>query len=112
MLEPQGVKHRPQGFVVDQWFHFPEVSPEEASAELWRAAQKRWNSQRALKLDKLSTRAAGKKKTSPAERKSKVRGIENFMLGCMAMWERGKGRSCREPGERGQLANPTNTPVH
>lgn len=96
--------------MVDEWCHFLEVSPEGVSAELWRAAQKRWNSQRALKLDKLSARWTGEKKTSPAERKSKVRGIETFTLGCMAMWERGRGRSCREPGERGQVANATNTP--
>lgn len=44
--------------------------------------------------------------------KSKVRGIETFILGHMAMWERGKACNCREPGKRGQLANHTSAYVH
>lgn len=35
---------------------------------LWRAAQKTWTSQWALKLDKLSTWWAGRRKACPAER--------------------------------------------
>lgn len=56
---------------MDGWFHFLEVSPEEASVELWRAAQKRENSQWALTLDTVSARWAGRRKTSPAERKAR-----------------------------------------
>lgn len=44
--------------------------------------------------------------------KSQVRGVETWVSGCMAMLERGRGGSCREPGERGQLTTHTDAHVH
>lgn len=74
--------------MVDGWFHSLEVSPEEASVELWRAAQKRGNSQWALKLDKLFT--GGQVERRLCRKQSKLRGIEEFMWVCMATCERGQ----------------------
>lgn len=80
---------------------------------LWslRAAQKR-EFTGALNLDTLSTSWAGRRKTALQEEKPGQR-RGGCYAGCMAMWEGGKGGSCREPGVgRGCGGHITPTRVH
>lgn len=90
---------------------FTHREPEEASVELWRSMRRdrihsgpqSWTS--CLLGGQVEGRHLLQKE------KSKVRGIQTFTLGCMAMWERGTACHCREPGKRGQLVNHTSAYV-